>query len=193
MLVLNAVSSISPPLVALDELISRFEMEHPSQQQDLTLWKSFFRQNAEIITLCNFCINRHGKNRDKPGLGKRLPTRPGDISSDDDDEGNIASSFPPILVEKDSVFGHLVKKWLDAARRKIGGHFPHPDAKRYAEKYIAQMKEKKSTKSPTAGQTTSLKKKKSKGSTFERVKLDNASKLIMKKWLHEARQNNASN
>ena len=180
---------------ALTNLIQRFERENTSQQYDFTMWKSFFKQHAEIITLCNYCVNKtEGKHHSRP-TRKTQQTRPGDISSDDEDEQPISTSFPPMLVDRDSAHGHLIKKWLDRARLKIGGSFPRPDAQHIAEKYISNMKNQGMNRHTKNNKEVNKLDDKKKADTktcahkdFHVVKLDNASKVVMKKWLNEAKQ-----
>ena len=74
-------------------------------------------------------------------------TRPGDISSDDDDEeGN--QLFEPSNIDQFSIPGRLLQKWLIGARRTLGGPFPRPNAKSYAKLYIESLKKSRKDASP---------------------------------------------
>ncbi len=179
---------------ALNDLISRFEKVHPSEQSNLSLWKSYFRQNAEIITICNFCVRADSKNqstnrRNEQTVQKKFPTRPGDISSDDENDDLNSSSFGPLLIDKDSVHGHLIGKWLNAARLELGGHFPRPEAKHFAETYISEMKHRKleHTKDPKA-RIDDRHDHAQESPKWKRVQLDETGKAMITKWLATAKQ-----
>ena len=180
----------------LDELISKFHDEYGSKRNDPIMWRSFFRQNAEIITLCNFCIAHNIIDAENNNKMKGIPTRPGDISSDEEDEdNNILNAYTPVLVERDSAHGRLLKKWLKAARYQIGGQFPHPDAKSFAEKYILQMTREKSRQESILSSTIdkSIQERTRCADSFDKVKVDKTNKLMMREWLRLAQQNLGSN
>lgn len=176
----------------INDLIAQFEKIHPSQQNDLGLWKSFFRKNAEIITLCNFCIDA-GRNGTKPNdadlIKKRAPTRAGDISSDDENDDINTSLFQPMIIDKDSVHGHLVGKWLNAARLKLGGHFPRSGAKSFAETYIDRMRYQTFQKRKLVQYGDNMRHEDGSETNWDRVQLDEAGKKIISKWVATARKN----
>ncbi len=70
-------------------------------------------------------------------------TRPQDISSDEDED---QIEFDPIVVTRASPEGRMMSKWLVAARKKIGGTFPRPDARKQMEKYAQKLRELKMKK-----------------------------------------------
>lgn len=70
-------------------------------------------------------------------------SRPQDISSDEEEDDVL---FEPVVVTRTSPEGLMMSKWLLGARKKLGGPFPRPDAKRQMERYahkLRQMKMKK--------------------------------------------------
>ena len=174
---------------AVDYLISRFEKDFPSSQNDVMLWKSFFRQNAEVMTLCNICLTRSIANPDtnKQGNEERL-TRPGDISSDEDDEENVF--FEPLVIDHFSPHGRLLSKWLLAARRKIGGSFPRSNAPLYSQKYIELLKRSQGKKTNTLTHKTHIWKKDE--AKWKRMQVEESSKMMASRWLMMARDSNNS-
>ena len=174
---------------ALDSLMNRFENEFPSSQNDILVWKSFFRQNAELLTLCNFCITQSITNIDETHIHTKRQTRPGDISSDEEDEETI--SFEPLAIDEFSSHGRLLQKWLIGARRKIGGPFPRPSAKLYTKTYIDGLKRKRGRqiKSASASSKTPTSKM-NKENKWEPMKVEDSSKVIITKWLMMAKENN---
>jgi len=128
---------------AIDTLIAQFEEQYSVNEKDPNLWKAFFRSRAEYITRCNFCMDRLEQERLKreaklPGAGRA--TRPDDISSDEEDEEVI---FDPMVVTRASGEGKMMSKWLDAARRRIGGAFPKKEARNQMERYAERMRKRK--------------------------------------------------
>lgn len=107
---------------AIDALIKSFDERYPDMEFDANLWQAHFRQKATFVTRCVNCINRlekvlNKKARRAPGAGQR--TRAGDISSDDELE--LMAAFEPTVVARSSTVGRTMKKWLDAARKRLGG------------------------------------------------------------------------
>ncbi|GMH75260.1 hypothetical protein TL16_g06700 [Triparma laevis f. inornata] len=128
---------------AIDRLIGEFEGQYSVNEKDPNLWKAFFRSKAEYITRCNYCLDRLEQERLKweaklPGAGR--PTRPDDISSDEEDEEVV---FEQVFVTSASNEGKMMTKWLGAARKRIGGVFPRPDARKQMERHAERMRKRK--------------------------------------------------
>ena len=110
-----------------------------------------------------------------------------DISSDEDEEEKV---FDPIVVSRTSVEGRAILKWLNAARQRLGGVFPRPEARAQMEEYTKRMKEKKLLESQKSVRS---KKDAKKGDDdddeprFTRVHFSAASTAIMKLWVNKAR------
>ena len=54
--------------------------------------------------------------------------------------------FDPVVVTRTSPEGRMMSKWLVAARKKLGGRFPRPDARKQMEKYAQKLREMKMKK-----------------------------------------------
>ena len=128
---------------AIDRLILGFEATYSANEKDANLWRAYFRANAEFITRCDRCVSelemgKLDREAKPPGPGAR--TRPGDISSEES-EDEVA--FDPVVVVRESSECRMLSTWLHAARRRLGGEFPRPDARKsmmeYAEKVIARL------------------------------------------------------
>jgi hypothetical protein len=48
--------------------------------------------------------------------------------------------FEPVVVTRTSPEGRMMSKWLVGARKKIGGPFPRPDARKQMERYAQVLK-----------------------------------------------------
>lgn len=130
---------------ALDKLIKGYEETYPDREFDPNLWQSYFRQHASFITRCEQCINLAEQAKKKapsrrPGKGRG--TRAQDIS-DDDDSDEEQAVFEPMVVTRTSVEGKAMSKWLNAARRRLGGNFPRPNARAEMEAYAQKMRDYK--------------------------------------------------
>jgi hypothetical protein len=145
-LVAELATDGEPDLHALDDLIAMFEEQYGPNEIDVQLWKAFFRAHAQYVTRCNLCESVAEKMKStrtmRPPGSERL-TRAEDISSDDEDE-DIA--FEPIVVTRVSPEGQMMSKWLIAARKKLGGKFPRPEANAQMERYAQKLKEMKMKK-----------------------------------------------
>lgn len=53
------------------------------------------------------------------------------------------AAFDPVVVTRTSPEGRMMSKWLVAARKKLGGMFPRPDARKQMEKYAQKLREMK--------------------------------------------------
>jgi len=62
--------------------------------------------------------------------------------------------FDPVVVTRTSPEGRMMSKWLVAARKKLGGAFPRPDARKQMEKYAQKLRELKMKKARGAVQQT---------------------------------------
>ena len=107
---------------SIDDLIRRFESSYSADETDLTLWKSFFRNQARYATICNVCLDKvEQKARKKsvvyPGEGV-VATRPGDISSDDSDDES--KGFDALIILRSSEEGQMLQRWLKAAKTRTG-------------------------------------------------------------------------
>jgi hypothetical protein len=171
---------------ALDMLISHFEEEFPLSGNDTILWNSYVRQNAEIKTLCNIC--KAQTNKTWNNAEEKRVTRPGDISSDDDnDESN---SFEPMVIDKLSSNGQLLTKWLLAARAKMGGRFPRPNAELFCTEYVQKMKRIQAKTPLKTVKNKPDRATKSSSKEWGPIKVKQASKVIVSRWLSTARENN---
>ena len=130
---------------AIDDLIKGFEMKYPGRKFEPNLWVSYFRSEAQFITRCQNCVNQLVQaqaNKIKKHTGANRATRAADISDDDEDEEEQAV-FEPMVVTRTSAEGKVMSKWLNAARRRLGGSFPRPNARAEMEAYAAKMREYK--------------------------------------------------
>ncbi|KDO29856.1 hypothetical protein SPRG_19735 [Saprolegnia parasitica CBS 223.65] len=168
----------------LDRLIRGFEAKYGEREADSDLWKAYFRQHAVFITLCNVCVSVLEQKR----LARIVAvpprqTRADDLSSDDDDEDGIDVVFEPMVVSRTSSEGRVMSKWLQAARKRLGGVFPRDSARAEMEAYAEKMRAKKARKT----------KKKRVDSDDEdpsvhwKVSLTEASRAILLKWTWQAR------
>ena len=183
MLTVRLARNGQPYPYAIDELIEQFERENQSHQNKILNWRSFFRKSAEFITICGKCVDEtnHPKFEKlirEPGTDQ--PTRLGDISSDDEESDEMF--FEPFIIERTSNEGQMVQKWLAAARKKIGGTFPLPEAKKQMEKYLEKIKQNKRI----------CRKKRNtekKPALRSLVKLNNTAKGLVTYWLKDAKRN----
>ena len=190
---------------ALDSLIIQFEEECHSSLNDTLIWKSFFRQNAEILTLCNICMvattqaavtdhDNDDHTNEKINGSKQLITRPGDISSDDEDHDQDPLVFRPLIIDQKSSHSRLLQKWLIGARRKMGGSFPRPGAKVYSQTCIEKIKryhgKKTFVATPATRQKKVLNQNISRDNVWGPIKIEENGKQIMSRWLVMARDNN---
>jgi len=181
-----------PDTRELDRLIGLFEENYGFEELDPQLWKAFFRSQAEYCTRCTLCEDAMAQDRmlqagRMPGAGK--VTRPQDISSDEEEDELI---FDPIVVTRTSPEGRMMSKWLVAARKKLGGMFPRPDARKQMERYaqkLRQLKLKKAkdavSKDKDGGQVSELDKKL--GFDSDQMVVDNATKALAQRWIRMAR------
>ena len=173
----------------LDRLISAFEEHYGFDELDPQLWKAFFRSQAEYCSRCTLCEDAMAQDRmlqasRMPGPGK--VTRPQDISSDEEDDEVI---FDPIVVTRTSPEGRMMSKWLVAARKKMGGMFPRPEARRQMERYAQKLRQLKLKKAKDAlkgdGGPSELDKKL--GFDKDQIVVDAATKALAMRWIRMAK------
>jgi len=123
-----------------------------------------------------------------PGAGRA--TRPDDISSDEEDEEVI---FDPMVVTRASGEGKMMSKWLDAARRRIGGTFPKKEARLQMERYAERMRKRKldGGKQKIAGVKVVDKEAEAREKKWE-VELNAASTALAIRWVRMARDSVSS-
>jgi hypothetical protein len=145
-LVAHLATKGQPDIGALDRLIAGFEDQYSADELDPQLWKAYFRSQAEYATRCSICEDAVAQDRllhAGRAPGPQRITRPEDISSDEDDD---EVQFEPIIVTRTSPEGRMMSKWLLAARKKLGGLFPRPDAKRQMDRYSQKLRDLKMKK-----------------------------------------------
>jgi hypothetical protein len=149
-LVCHLATDSAPDVRAIDRLIAMFENQYGVNELDPQLWKAFFRSQAEFATRCTICQDSVAQDRmNKQGRapGADIPTRPGDISSDEEDDDVI---FEPIIVTRTSPEGRMMSKWLLSARKKLGGRFPRTEAKQQMDRYAQKLRNLKMKKAKAA-------------------------------------------
>eukprot|EP00633_Aureoumbra_lagunensis_P003266 CAMPEP_0197301142 /NCGR_PEP_ID=MMETSP0890-20130614/49982_1 /TAXON_ID=44058 ORGANISM="Aureoumbra lagunensis, Strain CCMP1510" /NCGR_SAMPLE_ID=MMETSP0890 /ASSEMBLY_ACC=CAM_ASM_000533 /LENGTH=531 /DNA_ID=CAMNT_0042780345 /DNA_START=635 /DNA_END=2230 /DNA_ORIENTATION=- len=184
-----------PDKHAIDTLIAGFEDTYGPQERDVNLWKAYFRSHAEFITLDQSVLDARERERinrltERPG-GAHRATRAEDVSSDESDEDVI---FDPLVVTRSSPEGRMLSKWLTAARMRLGGEFPRPDARAAMERYAEKMRKRKLAggKKKIAGVEKEEDKKKSEEEAqqqrFEKrvLRLSAASTALARRWLRAA-------
>ncbi|RHY68113.1 hypothetical protein DYB30_002543, partial [Aphanomyces astaci] len=172
--------------LGLDRLIRGFEGQYGDTEADADLWKAYFRQHATFITLCNVCTSALEQKRlarlVQP-VGKQTKTRADDLSSDEEDGGQDMV-FEAMVVSRTSVEGRAMSKWLQAARKRLGGVFPRENARVEMEAYAERMRAKKARKT---------KKKRPDSddddpSVHWKVNLTEASRALLLRWVWQARE-----
>jgi len=170
-----------------------FEEHYGVNELDPQLWKAFFRGQAEYMTRCSICDDTVEQDRLKqaskaPGPGR--VTRAEDISSDEEDDEVV---FEPVVVTRTSPEGRMMSKWLIAARKKLGGQFPRPDARKQMENYAQKMRQlklnkahKKATKSGSEALAAAAVKAELQ-EKFGNVVANAATKALAQRWIRLAR------
>ena len=172
---------------AIDGMIKVFEEKYSPTESDPTLWKAFFRETAEFTTICNICLDGVEQNKlhkDVRHVGAGRPSRPGDISSDDESEDEVY--FEPVILVHSSKEGQIMKKWCNAARVRVGGKFPRKGAERQSQLYLDRLKRRAPTvvnKVNKMAHTT-----KSDVPKFDEVEVSSAGAVMIKRWLHDAKE-----
>ena len=183
-----------PDKNAIDTLIAGFEDQYGAGERDVNLWKAYFRGHAEFVTIDQAILDANEKERVNrmlqrpPGAGRA--TRADDVSSDESDE-DVA--FDPLVVVRQSAEGRMLGKWLDAARKRLKGTFPRPEARGEMEKYAEKMRQRKlkGGKKAIAGEVTD---EKTPQSLIEQrvVRLNAASTALAQRWLRAAQDSIAN-
>ena len=104
------------------------------------LWRAYFRMHAQYCTRCDICL--------VSAAADAMP-RNQDVSSDEEDDDD--SEFDPVVVSRTSAEGRMMSKWLTAARKKLGGSFPRPDARAQVEQYAQRLRDYKFKKAKKLG------------------------------------------
>lgn len=170
-----------PDSYAIDRLIAVFEDQYGVTELDVILWKAFFRAHAEYCTRCSICMENNDTTQ-KRAPGPRI-TRPQDISSDEDDE---EAAFEPLVVSRSSDVGRMMTKWLNAARRKLGGTFPRNDARKQMDRYAEKLRRLKLRKArEETFRTAGLLRDEQELEKKEELSL--ATKALAIRWLRKAR------
>jgi hypothetical protein len=194
-LVCHLASKGEPDHTSLDKLIAGFEGLYGAEELDPNLWKAYFRANAEYCTRCSVCedsveMDRMMKAGRLPQEGR--PIRPQDVSSDEDDD---EVDFEPLVVTRTSPEGRMMSKWLLAARKKLGGNFPRPDARRQMERYAQKLRQLKMKKArevisggPKAAQAAAAAVP-AKLDVAEQSQFNAATRALAQRWVRMARDN----
>lgn len=170
-------------IYAIDCLIKEFEDKYSPTENDPTLWKSFFRETADFTTICNICldgIEQQKLHKNVRHVGAVRPTRPGDISSDDESEDDVF--FDPVIIVRSTKEGEMMNKWLQACRQRLGGKFPRKGAEKQTERYLDRLKSKKS------GIASLLTKEDPNVPKWDKVVLSVSGASMIKRWLQDAKK-----
>ena len=187
-LVCTLATNGKPDKNAIDDLIAGFEDAYGPNERDVNLWKAYFRGHAEFITVDQAILDANERERvarqsqRPPGAGRA--TRADDVSSDSEEED---CAFDPLVVVRTSSEGRMLSKWLDAARKRLGGTFPRDAARAEMEAYAEKMRRRKlkGGKQAVAGvvedETTEA-------ARLEKrvVRLSQASTALARRWLRAA-------
>lgn len=171
---------------ALDRLIDGFERGFGERETDADLWKAFFRKRAVVVTLCDTCSLQARRGGGLAGKAKqaaqaRRALRGDDLSSDEEDEpGQV---FAPVIVARGAVEGRVLSKWLLAARRRLGGAFPRPEAAEHMERYARKMRASQARR----GKAEHVDSDEEDPSRRWRLSLDEAGRALALRWLWQAR------
>lgn len=104
------------------------------------LWRAYFRLHAQYCTRCDICL--------VSAAADAMP-RAQDVSSDEEDDDDF--EFDPVVVSRTSAEGKMMSKWLTAARKKLGGSFPRPDARAQVDQYAQRLRDYKLKKAKQQG------------------------------------------
>ena len=187
-LVCTLATNGRPDKNGIDDLIAGFGEAYGPNERDVNLWKAYFRGHAEFITVDQAILDANERERvarqsqRPPGAGRA--TRADDVSSDSEEED---CAFDPLVVVRTSSEGRMLSKWLDAARKRLGGTFPRDAARAEMEAYAEKMRRRKlkGGKQAVAGvvedETTEA-------ARLEKrvVRLSQASTALARRWLRAA-------
>ena len=140
--------------LAFDNLVDTFEKINNNDPAlfDNTAWKIFFRSNAEIYMRCTACAVKAKKER----LAELMDAKYGSeaaaqraqalalekIALEVDADGD-SPIFDFVQVDRVAPLGRLMTKWLKAARQRMGGVFPRPEARDELVEYTQRINEAK--------------------------------------------------
>lgn len=110
-----------------------------------------------------------------------------DFSSDDNDENETSQAFAPVIVARGAVEGRVLSKWLLAARRRLGGVFPRPDAEQQMEAYAKRMRKRQARKDKRVHVDSDEENERKKAEQLWRLEMNEASRALALKWLWQAR------
>jgi hypothetical protein len=109
-------------------------------------------------------------------------------NSSEESEDEVA--FDPVVVVRESGEGRMLSKWLNAARRRMGGEFPRPDARKEMEKYAEKMRKRKlkgGKEPPAPGAKPHAEEEEMDEAASKWItQIDAASKAIAQRWLRKA-------
>jgi hypothetical protein len=189
-----ANANAQPDRSVLDLLIRDFEEQYSINESNSNLWIAFFRAHAKFCTRCSVCddeFSRQHYQEDAAGSMAaaimKNTTRPQDISSDEEEEimkENDAEVFEPLIVTSTSIEGRMMNKWLESARKKLGGNFPRADARRQMEKYASHLRQLKMKK----GKEIFTAKISYQGDLNDRDRYNESTVQIAENWILKARQ-----
>ena len=169
---------------AIDGMIAEFENKYSSTESDVLLWKAFFRETAEFATICNICLDgveQKKLNKDVRHVGAGRPTRPGDISSDDESEDEM---LDPVILVRSSKEGQIMSKWLRVSRLRLGGKFPKHGAEQQTKAYLDRLQRKKTEAKRPRNTTITAEREAPKYET----NVSNSSAAMIRKWLNDAKK-----
>jgi hypothetical protein len=179
---------------AIDDIIRKFELRYTADENDVDLWKAFFRSNTQVVTACNLCVDemdRARRNGGKTTICKRQSE--GDISDDEEEES--VTLFDPLILGRKSNEYIMVSKWLAAARKKLGGSFPREKAKEQTELYVKLTMNRRVQKKAMMNNDRSKKGKNKvtlsgeSPQKYDDVRLNSATKALAQKWLSMGKSN----
>jgi hypothetical protein len=146
---------------AFDNLVSMYETRQSRAGFDVTApvdessWRSFFRSNATFFMRCEFCVARTAETARLVGqiqeFGRearaaRMVARNAELALQGLEEEDEELTWAPVPIHVESNAGRALKKWLSAARVRIGGVFPKPQAAEEVKKYAALAEANKARK-----------------------------------------------
>jgi hypothetical protein len=173
-----------PDLSSIDKLILGFEHQYSPDELDPGLWKAYFRANAEYCTRCTKCEDAMEQERllqSSKAPGATRISRAQDISSDEEEDD---VEFEPVVVTRTSPEGLMMSKWLLGARKKLGGAFPRPDARRQMERYAQKLRQMKMKK---ARDSVNVDIAPTQDGTMTALEVNAATKALALRWVRMAR------
>jgi hypothetical protein len=176
----------------LNTLIRQFNEKTDGRPFDENLWKAYFRETAKLITRCDRCLDQveqakiAARRRKLAQSADRRTTRAGDIEEDDETDG-FGPVFDALVVPRSSPEGRIMSKWLTAARKRMGGDFPKPEARQLMEDYKRRMHDRK-MRSTLKPRNDNLRIKGNKAGRPPPLSLSAATKAIAKLWLQKGRK-----